>query len=397
MTMASDGDALELDTTDVDRWLGVPLQRLQPRYPITESDIGRWAQGMQNPNPLYYDPEFAAASTFGGIVAPQSFTVAAGDGHGATPAVQGRVPGSHMLFGGDEWWFFGPRIRPGDLLQRDTMLFDYRVTQTRFAGPTMFSRGDTTYINQRGELVGKQRSTAIRYLVEEAVRRSSFAENAPEPFWQPEELAANDERKRAYYRSLHAKGHTATSFDVVEKGERLPERVIGPHSVASFTTEHRARPTTVWGAAYYTDGPTGLWDAGWIGEMGRDFDRAKYDPSANDGLLEGASRGHVHPEHAQLIGMPRAYGYGSSMGSWILDYIENWAGEGGWTGHLLAQYRNPAFVGDITILTGEVKEIVVPPHGSGRPFVTVDVEMRTQSDAMMAVATAEVYLDDASQ
>ena len=162
MTMASDGDALELDTTDVDRWLGVPLQRLQPRYPITESDIGRWAQGMQNPNPLYYDPEFAAASKFGGIVAPQSFTVAAGDGHGATPAVQGRVPGSHMLFGGDEWWFFGPRIRPGDLLQRDTMLFDYRVTETRFAGPTMFSRGDTTYINQRGELVGKQRSTATR-------------------------------------------------------------------------------------------------------------------------------------------------------------------------------------------------------------------------------------------
>ena len=134
----------------------------------------------------------------------------------------------------------------------------------------------------------------------------------------------------------------------MEKGEQLPERVIGPHSVASFTTEHRARPATVWGAAYYTEGPTGLWDAGWISEMGRDFDRATYDPSANDGLLEGASRGHVDPEHAQLIGMPRSYGYGSSMGSWILDYVENWAGEGGWTGHVLAQYRNPAFVGDIT-------------------------------------------------
>ena len=63
----------------------------------------------------------------------------------------------------------------------------------------------------------------------------------------------------------------------------------------------------------------------------------------------------------------------------------------------MAQYRNPAFVGDITVLTGEVKEIVVPPQGSGRPFVTVDVEMRTQADAVMAVATAEVYLDDAAR
>ena len=184
MAMTADGGAcggeqLELDTTDMDRWLGVPLQRLQPRYPTTEADIGRWAQGMQNPNPLYYDPDFAAASRFGGIVAPAVVHGRRGRRPRRDAGGPGPVPGSHMLFGGDEWWFFGPRIRPGDLLQRDTMLFDYKVTETRFAGPTMFSRGDTTYVNQRGELVGKQRSTAIRYLVEEAVRRSSFGETRP--------------------------------------------------------------------------------------------------------------------------------------------------------------------------------------------------------------------------
>ena len=69
-----------------------------------------------------------------------------------------------MLFGGDEWWFFGPRIEPGDRLNLERMLFDYKVTETKFAGPTMFSRGDTTYVNQRGETVAKQRSTSIRYL-----------------------------------------------------------------------------------------------------------------------------------------------------------------------------------------------------------------------------------------
>ena len=73
----------------------------------------------------------------------------------------------------------------------------------------------------------------------------SFGESAPEPEWSADALAANDERKRVYYRLLHANGHLATSFDAVEKGERLPERVIGPHSVASFTTEHRARPVGV--------------------------------------------------------------------------------------------------------------------------------------------------------
>ena len=67
-----------------------------------------------------------------------------------------------MLFGGDEWWFMGPRIEPGDRIRLERALFDYKVTDTKFAGPTMFSRGDTTYAKENGEVVCKQRSTAIR-------------------------------------------------------------------------------------------------------------------------------------------------------------------------------------------------------------------------------------------
>ena len=48
-------------------------------------------------------------------------------------------------------------------MSHERMLFDYKVAETKFAGPTMFSRGDTTYVNQRGEIVCKQRSTSIRY------------------------------------------------------------------------------------------------------------------------------------------------------------------------------------------------------------------------------------------
>ena len=59
-----------------------------------------------------YDEEYAAESRFGELVAPQSFAVCTDDSHGAAPAIQGNIPGTHMLFGGDEWWFFGPRIEP---------------------------------------------------------------------------------------------------------------------------------------------------------------------------------------------------------------------------------------------------------------------------------------------
>jgi len=96
-------ELLPLDTTDVDTWMGRPVGGSQLKEPVRTMDIRRWAQAMQNPNPLYYDEEYAEQSAFGRIVAPQSFTVACDVGHGATPAIQGSIPGSHMLFGGDEW------------------------------------------------------------------------------------------------------------------------------------------------------------------------------------------------------------------------------------------------------------------------------------------------------
>ena len=84
---------MTLDTTDVDRWIGVPLGGGQLKEPVRINDIRRWAQGMQNPNPVYYDEEYAAESFYGEIVAPQSFTVCTDVGHGATPAIQGHISG----------------------------------------------------------------------------------------------------------------------------------------------------------------------------------------------------------------------------------------------------------------------------------------------------------------
>ena len=85
-------------------------------------------------------------------------------GHGAAPACVGHIPNSHLIFGGEEWWFYGCPVRPGDKLFQERRFHDYKVTETKFAGPTMFSRGDTVHTNQHGALVARERSTAIRYL-----------------------------------------------------------------------------------------------------------------------------------------------------------------------------------------------------------------------------------------
>ncbi len=61
-TKAQDLDLSAMDTKDVDRWIGVPLSGAQLKEPITVNDIRRWAQGMQNPNPL--SPIEAPIATF---------------------------------------------------------------------------------------------------------------------------------------------------------------------------------------------------------------------------------------------------------------------------------------------------------------------------------------------
>src|SRR6478735_9160948 len=190
-------DEPELDTSDLDRHMGVPMRPGELNDDISRSDIRRWAQAMHYPNPLHYDERWAAESRFGGLVAPQSFAVATDTSHGCSPAQVGRIPDSHLIFGGDDWWFFGARIHAGDRFVCHRMPYDYKVTQTKFAGPTCFQRGDTLYINQRGERVALQRSTSIRYRVREAKEKKLFAEPG-EKEWDEDDLMRLEDIKGGF-------------------------------------------------------------------------------------------------------------------------------------------------------------------------------------------------------
>jgi acyl dehydratase len=377
----------ELDTADVDRWIGQPIGGGQLLEPISATDIRRWTQAMQNPNPLFIHREFAEASPHGQFAAPQSFTICTDVGHGATPAIQGTMPGTHMLFGGDEWWFFGPRIYPGDRMRSERLAFDYKIARTSFAGPTMFQRGDTTYVNSRGEVVAKQRSTSIRYSVHNAHVMASLKDLEKEPDWTDEELARVEDEKLNYYRTFQ--DHVRRTFADAREGERLPQGIIGPHTLQSFTTEWRAYIMTVWGASRPDGRPTSTQKAGWLPEMTSDQEKGRINPAQVDGLYYGASRGHTIDRYAKLIGVPRAYGYGASMGAWVLDYIGNWAGELGMVTHSNIQYRHPPLVGDVTYLNGEVQS---KQQQGDDGLVTIAVQMTTQTGATMARGTVEAKL-----
>jgi acyl dehydratase len=393
--VSSKAKTVELDLTDVKRRVGQPVGGGELVEPCSATDIRRWAMAMDFPNPIHWDHEFAKASRFGGIVAPQSFAVATDQGHGAQPSCVGYIPGSHLIFGGEEWWHYGPRIKPGDRVTQKRWFHDYKVTETKFAGPTMFARGDTVHMDQNGAPISKERSTSIRYLAAEAERRGSLNAAAGKmPRWTPEQLRTVDRERLAWILS-NREGRTPR-FAEVSIGHRLPRRVIGPHTLASFATEYRAFIFNVWGSFRWT-APAGVedpWtnqDPGWVEGFAFDEEGAKIDPRLRDGLYLGPSRGHVDADKASRVGMPRAYGYGASMGAWVTDYVAHWAGHDGFVRYSNASYRGPAYEGDVTYLDAEVVERQEESTW-GTPLVRLSVKMTNQDGATLATAKVDVEL-----
>ena len=391
---ARSGD-VQIDLSDVEPRVGQLVGGGQLWDPCSSSDIRRWVMAMDYPNPLHWDEAYARGSEFGGLIAPQSIAVALDFGHGCQPACVGKIPGSHLIFGGEEWWYYGSRIRPGDQLFQERRFHDYKVADTKFAGPTVFQRGDTVHRNQHGTVIAKARSTAIRYLAAEAEKRSLYASKLPpKPRWSAEQIAEVDKVRHDWI--LSNREGRSPAFGSVKAGDRLPRRVIGPHTIASFATEYRAFVFNAWGSFDWV-APAGVkdpWinqDPGWVEGFGFDEEGAKIDPRKRDGLYVGPSRGHVDDEKADKIGMARAYGYGATMQAWVTDYLAYWAGNKGYVRHVKSDFRGPAFEGDVTYFEGEVIETQAETSW-GMPLVTVKVKLTNQDGSTLVDATAKVEL-----
>jgi hypothetical protein len=91
------------------------------------------------------------------------------------------------------------------------------------------------------------------------------------------------------------------------------------------------------------------------------------------------------------IGIPRAYGYGATMGARAVDYLGFWAGNSGMVRHSKMQFRGPSFEGDVTYVDGEVtaKEA---ESAFGVPLIGVKVRMTNQDAVVLVDGVAELEL-----
>ncbi|MBI4311395.1 MAG: MaoC family dehydratase N-terminal domain-containing protein [Chloroflexi bacterium] len=127
-------------------------------YEVERGAIIRFAEAIDDPNPVYQDEAAARRTRFGGTIAPPTFFRAMRAG---PPRVQVESPFRRVLDGGSEWEFNEP-VRPGDRISVTQRLSNVAQRAGRL-GPMIILTRETRYVNQLGQLVAVQRSTSITY------------------------------------------------------------------------------------------------------------------------------------------------------------------------------------------------------------------------------------------
>ena len=149
-------------------------------FPVSESDIRRWAIAVYYPEAPpreFWDADYAATTQHGGIVAPLEFNPFAWMAASETkPDVEiseidpERVekllgiagPGLVNQLNGGMEVEYGVPMRPGDVITSVNRLADYHEREGRL-GLMLFMFMEDTWTNQKGELVLRTRQTGIRY------------------------------------------------------------------------------------------------------------------------------------------------------------------------------------------------------------------------------------------
>lgn len=141
-----------------------------PSFPVTASDIRRWAIAVywpERPPRLYWDEGYAGSTRWGGIIAPPEFNPFAWPvdrGSVREPrlyAPQPGEPGPHLLNGGRRLTV-GVPVRPGDVIRSRSRVKGYEERHGRF-GLMLYVEIERELVNQHDETARNTVDTIIRY------------------------------------------------------------------------------------------------------------------------------------------------------------------------------------------------------------------------------------------
>ncbi|MCB1464445.1 MAG: MaoC family dehydratase N-terminal domain-containing protein [Nitratireductor sp.] len=310
-----------------------PIEEPFVRY-INADSIRHAARAIGDSNPMWIDPEHAAKSRFGKLMAPPAILYGVSWGSWDMRRGEG-LPGVHGLHARDRWTYYRPLLE-GDEVSATKKLVGLEEKRGSYSGKAVMQIREFNFGNQRGEAVARCQMSALR--VERHVGKGSnkYA-NTPKAKYTDEEIANIDDEVAAEI----VRGSDTRYWEDVEVGEKMQPVVRGPLSVSDMIAWMMGM-----GSPHIRSGQY------WLDYRRRTPKVAVPDPETR--IPQAVERVHWDPFLAAEIGMPAPYDYGAQRGAWGTHLVTNWAGDDGWVAEVDIQYRGMNFLGDTIWLSGEV-------------------------------------------
>ncbi|RYF82463.1 MAG: acyl dehydratase [Comamonadaceae bacterium] len=339
-------------------------------YEATRDNIRHYAHGIGDDNPLWCDPDYAAKTQHGGIIALPSFLFATSR---IVSGYVGGLPGVHAMWSGADWTWHKP-VKRNDTIRTEAYLKDLIEHQTRFAGRAVQQIYHVDFFNQDGDKVAEADSWCFRTERDHAREQGSKYKEvrAREPrVYSPEEI------QEAYklYAQEEVRGATPRYWEDVKEGEALPTMFKGPMTVTGFIAYAQG-----WGGLYIRANKLAwkLIDAHpGVGITNR------------FGIPDVPERVHWEEDFALEVGAPGAYDYGPERTSWLTHHLTNWIGDAGFLrkAHCKIRRHNPE--GDMLFIKGHVVRKYIE---DGKHLVEISQEAHNQDDELSVLGSGVVEL-----
>jgi acyl dehydratase len=339
-------------------------------HEATRDNIRHYAHGIGDDNPLWCDPDYAAKTKYGGLIALPSFLFATSR---IVSGYVGGLPGVHAMWSGADWEWHKP-VHRNDTIRTEAYLKDLIEHQTRFAGRAVQQVYHVDFFNQDGDKVAEADSWCFRterdHAREQGSKYKEVRARAPRRY-------TAEEIQEAYklYAKEEVRGSTPRYWEDVKEGEALPVMFKGPMTVTGFIAYAQG-----WGGLYIRANKLAwkLIDAHpGVGITNR------------FGIPDVPERVHWEEDFALEVGAPGAYDYGPERTSWLTHHLTNWMGDDGFLrkSHCKIRRHNPE--GDMLFIKGYVKRKFIE---NGRHLVEISQEAHNQDDELSVIGSGVVEL-----
>jgi acyl dehydratase len=357
---------------DLRKRIGVKItDTLEPWcHEASRDGIRHYAHGIGDDNPLWCDPDYAARTRWGGIIAPPSFLFAMSR---IISGYVGGLAGVHAMWAGASFTWHLP-VRRHDTITTEAWLKDLIEHQTEFAGRSIQQIYHVDFFNQHDECVAAADSWCFRTdrdIAREQGTKYAGAKAKPEKRYSEAELAEHG----ALYANEELRGAMPRHWDDVREGQRLPTMAKGPMTVTGFIAYAQG-----WGGLYIRANKL-AW---------KQIHRHPGLGIKNRfGIPDCPERVHWEQEFATMVGAPGAYDYGPERCSWLTHHLTNWMGDDGFLrrAHCKIRRHNPE--GDTLRIDGTVVRKFVE---DGRHLVEIEQEARNQDDELSILGSGVVAL-----